>query len=177
VSLSSPVKYALPVGAAIFFIGFIGLNVLAFQREQLPTKEGWREAALFATQQGIDHIWMFKTGRFVSATPSGPGSVMWVPEFLGDWYQPIASSMPLTAGGDPPRGKLAVVVWQEDLYDPNREPLLDLDNFDHVRFYRLNMYVPRSACGPHCTMEGVLKILSRQSGYPEFQREVMRLGL
>ena len=177
VSLLSPPRYTLPVGAGLFFIGFIGLGALAFQREQLPTKEGWREAALFATQQGIDHIWMFKTGPFVAATPAGPGHVMWVPEFLGDWYRPIASSMPLSVGGDAPSGKLAVVVWEEDLYDAGREPLLDVDNFDHIRFYRLHMYVPRSACGPHCTMEGVLKILSRQSGYLEFQREVMRLGL
>jgi hypothetical protein len=172
VTLLSPLRYAVGVVSAVFFIG---LAVLSFQREHLPTKEDWREAALIATQRGIEHIWMFKTGPFVVSTPGGKTSVMWVPEFSGDWYRPMPSSMPLSGNREVPHGKLAICVWEEDLYDAAREPLLDADDFEHVRLHRVQLYLPRGTCGPRCSMDGVLKILQRQSGYTEFRQEAMRL--
>jgi hypothetical protein len=172
VSLLSPLKYAGGIAAAIFFLW---LGTLAFQRQQLPTKEDWREAAVIASDRAIDHIWMFKTGQFVFASPGGPARVTWVPEFSGDWYRPIAYSTPLSGTRQAPQGRLAICVWEEDLYDAASEPLLDSDSFEHIRLHRVHLYLPRGTCGPRCTMDGVLKILARQSGYTDFRDEVKRL--
>lgn len=184
----APLSHFRNVQAIVIAILFGVLITLSLQVEQLPTKEGWRDAALLAKRDGINHIWMFNTGQFSNAASVG---------FFGDWYYPVTCSNPFAPNAPPPSGKLAILVLQDPPFDQGRgslfermtnraigaragynsirDSLSESSVFEHFRFYRMDMYVPRQACSPRCTLDGALTILSHQSGFPELQREALKL--
>lgn len=197
-SLTAPLSRFRNAQSMVLVILVAVLALLGLRIGQIPTKEGWREAALLASRFGIDHIWIFKTGEDRQDTGQPP---MWAPDFYGNWYVPIAYSNPLSPGVSAPKGKLAILVWRQRSLDTGLEPVLgtmtnrfldrmlgvrsrldsglehlpEVDAFEHFRLDGMHLYVPRRTCSSRCALDSTLTILSDQPGYAGFRREALAL--
>jgi hypothetical protein len=153
------VQLAIPAVIALLLLS------LTIMRDRAPTKEAWRQASDLLQANGIDSVWMLRTGGLYGTVAHNG---LWTPPFYGDWYRPMPSSDPLHSTIVPTTGrKIAIVVWEDDFYDPLQAPLMTAPGFTEHKLFRLDVYLPDGDKSAQERLRACIFILSRQADAAE----------